>query len=94
MVLIENKQKGIFDNDVTEVGYKYQMTDIAATLGYDSLGEFNKILYHRRKIYNIYLNELSRNKNIICINENNKKNIMLPGCLQLRWKKRIFFKKN
>ena len=71
----ENKQKGIWDNDVTEVGYKYQMTDIAATLGYDSLGEFNKILYHRRKIYNIYLNELSRNKNIICINENNKKKI-------------------
>jgi len=69
----ENKQKGIWDNDVTEVGYKYQMTDIAATLGYDALGDFSKILSHRRKIYNIYLNELSKNKNILCINESNKK---------------------
>jgi len=69
----ENKQKGIWDNDVTEVGYKYQMTDIAATLGYDSLGDFSKIHSHRRKIFNIYLNELSKNGNVLCINEDNKK---------------------
>tara|TARA_B100000945_G_scaffold80826_1_gene62390 strand:+ start:3286 stop:4431 length:1146 start_codon:yes stop_codon:yes gene_type:complete len=69
----ENKQKGIWDNDVTEIGYKYQMTDISATLGYDSLTEFKKILKHRKKIYNIYLNELSKNKDILCIHEDNKK---------------------
>ena len=69
----ENKQKGIWDNDVTEVGYKYQMTDIAATLGYDSLGDFSKIHSHRRKIFNIYLNELSKNGNVLCINEDKKK---------------------
>jgi dTDP-4-amino-4,6-dideoxygalactose transaminase len=69
----ETKQKGVWENDVTEVGYKYQMTDISATLGYDSLNELNKILSHRRKIYDIYLNELSKNKNIICINEDNNK---------------------
>ena len=69
----EAKQKGVWENDVTEVGYKYQMTDISATLGYDSLNELNKILAHRRKIYDIYLNELSKNKNIICINEDNNK---------------------
>ncbi len=71
----ENKQKGIWDNDVTEVGYKYQMTDIAATLGYDALGDFSKIHSHRRKIFNIYLNELSKNGNVLCINEDNKKKI-------------------
>ena len=68
----EGKQNGTWENDVYETGYKYQMTDIAATLGYDSLLEFNKILLHRRKIFHIYLNELSKNKNIICINDNNK----------------------
>tara|TARA_B100000700_G_C15013629_1_gene842234 strand:- start:52 stop:1197 length:1146 start_codon:yes stop_codon:yes gene_type:complete len=68
----ENKQKGIWDNDVKEIGYKYQMTDISATLGYDALIDFKKILTHRRKIFSIYLNELSRNRNILCINENNK----------------------
>ena len=32
----EGKQKGTWKNDVFEIGYKYQMTDISATLGYDS----------------------------------------------------------
>ena len=32
-----------------EVGYKYQMTDIAATMGIDSLKEFNYIINHRKK---------------------------------------------
>ena len=34
--------------------------------------EFNKILTHRRKIFKVYLNELSRNKNIFCINDDDK----------------------
>ena len=65
----EKKQSGTWANDVKEVGYKYQMTDISATLGYDSLTEFNKILNHRRKIYNIYLKELSKNKKIKCVHD-------------------------
>jgi len=70
----EGKQKGTWENDVTEVGYKYQMTDIAATLGCDSLNEFSKILSHRKKIFDVYLNELSKNKNIHCVNDlDNKK---------------------
>ena len=69
----EKKQSGTWANDVTEVGYKYQMTDISATLGYDSLLEFKKILKHRRKIYNIYLNNLSKNKKIKCVHDYDKK---------------------
>ena len=53
----KGKQKGTWKNDVHEVGYKYQMTDIAATMGCDSLKEFNLIYNHRKKIYNIYLKE-------------------------------------
>ena len=68
------KQEGIWENDITEIGYKYQMTDISATLGCDSLSEFSKILSHRRKIFDVYLNELSKNKNIHCVNDlDNKK---------------------
>ena len=48
------------------------MTDIGNTR-YDSLMDFKKILSHRRKIFSIYLEELSKNKNIICINDNDKK---------------------
>ena len=69
----KKKQQGIWKNDVYEVGYKYQMTDIAATMGCDSLNEFNKIINHRKKIYNIYLEELSSNKKIQCIHEKSKK---------------------
>ena len=65
----EKKQSGTWANDVKEVGYKYQMTDISATLGYDSLTEFKKILNHRRKIYNIYLKELSKNNKIKCVHD-------------------------
>jgi dTDP-4-amino-4,6-dideoxygalactose transaminase len=69
----EDKQKGTWENDIKEIGYKYQMTDIGATLGYDSLKEFKKLLNHRRKIFNIYLNEISKNKHIKCINDSCKK---------------------
>ena len=68
----EGKQNGTWENDVYETGYKYQMTDIAATLGIDSLHEFNKILTHRRKIFQVYLDELNTNKNIFCINDEDK----------------------
>jgi dTDP-4-amino-4,6-dideoxygalactose transaminase len=65
----KKKQQGIWKNDVHEIGYKYQMTDIAATMGCDSLDEFDFILKHRQKIYNTYLNELSSNKKIKCIHD-------------------------
>ncbi len=69
----EKKQKGTWENDIKEVGYKYQMTDIGARMGLDSLNEFNKILNHRRNLFNIYLDKLSNNQNIKCINETSEK---------------------
>ncbi len=69
----KGKQKGTWKNDVHEIGYKYQMTDIAATMGSDSLKEFNYIINHRKKIYKTYLKELSKNKKIKCIHDFDKK---------------------
>ena len=71
----KGKQKGTWKNDVHEVGYKYQMTDIAATMGIDSLKEFNYIINHRKKIYNTYLKELSKNPKIKCVHEYSKKKV-------------------
>ena len=51
------------------------MTDISATMGCDSLNEFNKIHKHRRKIYYTYLNELSKNDKIRCIHDYDKNKI-------------------
>ena len=37
------KQGGTWENDITEVGYKYQLTDIGASLLLESIKEFNSI---------------------------------------------------
>ncbi|MDR2717119.1 MAG: DegT/DnrJ/EryC1/StrS family aminotransferase [Treponema sp.] len=52
------KQEGHWDNDIKEVGYKYQMTDIAAALGLAGLEEFDNIIAYRRKLFSIYEKEL------------------------------------
>ena len=36
----EKKNKGIWENDIVEIGYKYQMTDIAASMGISGLDSF------------------------------------------------------
>lgn len=44
------KQGGHWQNDITEVGYKYQMTDIGAAMGLAALEEFDAILSHRQRL--------------------------------------------
>ena len=70
----EKKQNGTWENDIFEIGYKYQMTDIGACLGLLGLKDFEKILAHRRKIYKYYLNSFSKNKSITCIHDHSYKN--------------------
>jgi dTDP-4-amino-4,6-dideoxygalactose transaminase len=48
------KQGGIWENDIYEVGYKYQMTDIGACLGIAALNEFEEIISHRQKLFKEY----------------------------------------
>lgn len=49
-----SKQKGIWDNDIVDIGYKYQMTDIAASIGLAGLSQFDAHLAHRKKLYSLY----------------------------------------
>jgi dTDP-4-amino-4,6-dideoxygalactose transaminase len=53
------KQGGIWANDITELGYKYQMTDVGATMGLAGLHKISHILTHRRKLLAIYMTELA-----------------------------------
>jgi perosamine synthetase len=53
-----NKQKGTWENDIWEVGYKYQMTDIAAAMGLAGLKLFDKTLAHRQRLFDIYKQRL------------------------------------
>ncbi|HEY4099431.1 MAG TPA: DegT/DnrJ/EryC1/StrS family aminotransferase [Gemmatimonadales bacterium] len=48
------KQQGIWDNDITEIGYKYQMTDIAAAMGLAALEEWDETFALRRKLFDVY----------------------------------------
>ena len=54
-----SKQKGIWENDIKEVGYKYQMTDIAAAMGIEGLYELEDVLTHRKELYDHYFQRLS-----------------------------------
>jgi dTDP-4-amino-4,6-dideoxygalactose transaminase len=53
------KQAGIWENDITEIGYKYQMTDIAAAMGISSLQEFDEVSALRKKLFRVYCEELN-----------------------------------
>ena len=49
----EKKQSGI-DVDVSEAGYKYHMNDIMASIGLGNLRSIDKVIAHRKKLYEIY----------------------------------------
>jgi dTDP-4-amino-4,6-dideoxygalactose transaminase len=53
------KQAGIWENDITEIGYKYQMTDIAAAMGIVSLAEFDEQSKLRKTLFKTYSEELA-----------------------------------
>src|SRR5258706_11121669 len=50
----EAKLLSRWENDIKEVGYKYQMTDIAASLGLAGLVTFDETLEHRKQLLKAY----------------------------------------
>ncbi len=58
------KQNGHWENDITEIGYKYQMTDIAASLGLAALEDFNEIFSLRRRLFARYTTLLQNNSDV------------------------------
>jgi perosamine synthetase len=65
------KQKGIWENDIVEVGYKYEMTDIEAAIGLAGLEEFDEIIAFRRSLYGRYLQNLKGNGDITIVDDFN-----------------------
>ena len=58
------KQLGIWENDITEIGFKYQMTDLGASIGLASLEEFHETLAYRRELFSLYLELLFEDINL------------------------------
>ena len=48
------KYDGTWDNDICEIGYKYQMTDISAAMGLAGLSDFEFIDKHRKSLLDEY----------------------------------------
>ena len=48
------KQGGIWENDIVEVGYKYQMTEIAAGIGLAGLKHIHEVIRHRNALFKTY----------------------------------------
>jgi dTDP-4-amino-4,6-dideoxygalactose transaminase len=53
------KQAGNWENDIFEIGYRYQTSDIAAAMGLAALDEFDEVLAHRRSLLEQYERELA-----------------------------------
>jgi dTDP-4-amino-4,6-dideoxygalactose transaminase len=53
------KQMGHWENDIYEVGYKYQMNDISAALGLAALDEFDNTLKYRQLLFAEYTKQLA-----------------------------------
>ena len=66
-----DKQRGIWENDITEVGYKYQMTDIGAAIGLAGLEEFDETLAYRRALYRRYVENLSKLSDVVIADDFN-----------------------
>jgi perosamine synthetase len=74
----EKKQSGIWENDIKEIGFKYQMTDIAASLGLAGLEEYKFTSNFRKKIFNQYIKNLKNYKKVNIINDFNSKKDISP----------------
>jgi perosamine synthetase len=67
------KQGGIWENDIIDIGYKYQMNDISAAIGLAGLEEINDIISYRNSLFKTYEDNL-RNPNVRLVgkSEDNK----------------------
>ncbi len=50
----EAKQGGIWENDIKEIGFKYQMNDIAASIGLAGLEEIDLVIQQRNLLFKMY----------------------------------------
>ncbi len=67
------KQGGTWENDIVDIGYKYQMTDIGAALLLDAIKEFKIIKRKRNEIHKIYQKNLQNIDNLYFIKNNDNK---------------------
>lgn len=56
------KQRGVWENDIKEIGFKYQMNDISASIGLAGLAEIDSVIKYRNKLFGKYEEGLKKSK--------------------------------
>jgi dTDP-4-amino-4,6-dideoxygalactose transaminase len=56
------KQGGIWENDIVDIGFKYQMNDISAAIGLAGLKEIQDVVDYRNELFREYENHINSNR--------------------------------
>lgn len=88
-----NKQQGTWDNDIREVGYKYQMTDVGAALGIAALREFDATLTYRQNLLKAYRLGLAKAQGIALLGTESTDRTHAAWLCTARVEKRVPFMK-
>lgn len=56
------KQGGVWENDISEIGYKYQMNDISAAIGLAGLEEIESVITMRNSLFRYYEENIRTNR--------------------------------
>jgi dTDP-4-amino-4,6-dideoxygalactose transaminase len=70
-----DKQRGIWENDIVDLGYKYQMTDLSAAIGLAGLEEYNETIDLRQNLYRRYKSNLKNCRSVTMVDDNNPKKV-------------------
>ena len=85
-----SKQKGNWENDIKELGYKYQMTDIAASLGLAALKHLPELIEIRRNLLKTYTENIIHKDIIVLQKENDSDFYVCPWLCTLMVKRNRF----
>jgi dTDP-4-amino-4,6-dideoxygalactose transaminase len=69
----EKKQNGVWENDISDIGFKYQMNDISASIGISSLESIDKTIMLRNELFQEYEKNL-KNKSIKIVGKSQDEN--------------------
>jgi perosamine synthetase len=84
----QDKQNGTWDNDIQEIGYKYQMTDLGAAIGLAGLEEFDQTLMYRQSLYQRYVSNLIDCADVTIVDDFNPKKTHAAWLFTILVKKR------
>jgi len=70
--------------DIEMIGYKRQMTDIAAAMGIGGLMNYNTVMEHNNELFDMYSNMLSNVDGIKVIDGNNNKHWLMTILVERR----------